>query len=104
MAPPSILNTPVPEAVPAISSLPLVTSTVPLSVRVPTILCELELNSRSAPELTINEPDPETAPWMSTTVPFPLITVVVSLPSGSETAVLSATMVPSSTVAEVTSV
>jgi hypothetical protein len=56
--------------------------------------------------LTINEPGPETIRAVRATAPLPLIvTLVVSLPSGSETAVLlTAVAVPSSIGAEAVSV
>src|SRR5262249_40489590 len=92
VAPASVLNAPVSETVPAIFGLPLLASTPPLSVGAPAISCEIGLNPGAAPELTVNESDPEAALVMSTALPFPLIVRLDVLPlSGSATAVSSAT-------------
>ena len=104
----SVLNAPVYETAPA--GAPLMTWTVPLSVGVSAILCEIGLNPSAAPELTVDESDPETVPVMSTAVSFPLIVrldvlplsgpaTAVSSATATATAVLSATMMPSSAAA-----
>jgi hypothetical protein len=80
-------------------------------VTVSAILCEIGLNSGTAPELTVDESDPEAVPLMSTAVSSPLVVKLdISAPFASETAalsatataVLSATMMASSSAAETT--
>jgi hypothetical protein len=83
----------------------------PVLARVPVVLCEMELDFGAAPESTLNESDPETVPVRSTAVSSPLVVKFeISAPFASETAaltaiataVLNATMIASSSTAEMT--